>query len=725
MGLGSIAASAVRDPCRGALMAQGTNATPLIALDAFVIDSETTGLDPAKARIIELGAVPLKGGRLDEAGGLRRLIHPGEPIPKTATGIHGIDDVAVAGAPGFAATWPDFAAAISGTVLIGHTLGFDLAVLKRECERAGMPWVAPRTLDTALLAQVAEPMLGGYTLEHLANWLGVDVEGRHSALGDAVLAGRIFLALLPKLRAGNIRTLAEAEKACLALTGVLADQHRAGWVEPVAALAARTEALARIDAYPYRHRVRDVMSVPPRTVAPDVPLGAVLDRLAKEKISSLLVSAAAAGTPFFPAETGIVTERDILRALSEHGAGALARPVGGFASRPLVAVRAAAFVYRALGRMSRLRLRHLGVENENGEVCGVITSRDLLRLRAEEAVMLDDGLDESNDVAALAGAWAKLPQAAAGLQAEGVGGRDIAAVISQELGALTRRAGVLAERRMKLEGLGDPPCAYALCVLGSAGRGESLLAMDQDNAIVFAEGEPGGAADRWFARLGTIVADILHEVGVPYCSGAVMASNEDWRGSLATWRGRVGHWMARSHPADLLSVDIFFDLVGVHGDGRLANTLWRDGFEAAHGNTTFAKLLAQAVGETPDALTFLGGIRTDNGRVDLKKFGLFGIVTAARVLAIRHGLLERATPARLAAVAALGHGGAGDLAALARAQGEFLDLILAQQLADIEAGLPPSNKVALKQLSREQRARLRQSLAAVRHLEAITRDFLF
>ena len=58
-------------------------------------------------------------------------------------------------------------------------------MLKRECERAGLPWAAPRTLDTRLLAQVAEPHLGGYTLEHLASWLGVAVEGRHSALGDA------------------------------------------------------------------------------------------------------------------------------------------------------------------------------------------------------------------------------------------------------------------------------------------------------------------------------------------------------------------------------------------------------------------------------------------------------------------------------------------------------------------------------------------------------------
>ena len=65
------------------------------------------------------------------------------------------------------------------------------------------------------------PGLAGYSLESLAAWLGVAVGQRHSALGDAETTARIFLALLPKLRAVGIRTLAEAERACRAMTDVL------------------------------------------------------------------------------------------------------------------------------------------------------------------------------------------------------------------------------------------------------------------------------------------------------------------------------------------------------------------------------------------------------------------------------------------------------------------------------------------------------------------------
>jgi DNA polymerase-3 subunit epsilon/CBS domain-containing protein len=194
---------------------------------------------------------------------------------------------------------------------------------------------------------------------------------------------------------------------------------------------------------------------------------------------------------------------------------------------------------------------------------------------------------------------------------------------------------------------------------------------------------------------------------------------------METWRARVAGWIERSDPKDLLSVDIFFDMVGVYGNTKLASHLWREAFDAAKGNATFAKLLVEAAGEVAPAFNFWGGLRTENGRIDLKLTGLFAIVTTARVLAIRYHLLEHSTPARLAAIAKLGRGGDSDLNAVTHAQGEFLDLILKQQLADIRGGLPPGNKVAVKPLSREQRARLNDSLGAVRHLDTLTRDLLF
>src|SRR5690606_25551137 len=164
--------------------------------------------------------------------------------------------------------------------------------------------------------------------------------------------------------------------------------------------------------------------------------------------------------------------------------------------------------------------------------------------------------------------------------AEEVDARTICQVISEEIRAMTRRAAVLAEQAMLASGRGEPPCGYAVLVLGSGGRGESLLVPDQDNALVFETGEPGSDGDRWFAGLAAHMADILDAGGIPYCKGGVMASNDAWRGSAAVWRDRIERWVRLSRPQDLLNVDIFFDQMPVHGMPALGTALLDAAFAA-------------------------------------------------------------------------------------------------------------------------------------------------
>ena len=264
------------------------NATPLIALDAVVIDTETTGLDPAEARIVEIAAARIEGGRIPVDCMLDRILRPGIPIPKTSTQIHHIDNAKVADAPTFAEIWPELKKLIGGSIVIGHAVGFDLAVLHRECRRAGETFENPRILDTRLLAEIVEPALADYTIESLAAWLGVNLSGRHSAAGDALATARIFCALVPMLRDGGIRTLAEATRACSSLTKALDEQHRAGWVDVSASYHAE-RSLGRIDSYPYRHRVRDVMSAPAKLISTDTPLGQAMKTMMNDRVSSLFV----------------------------------------------------------------------------------------------------------------------------------------------------------------------------------------------------------------------------------------------------------------------------------------------------------------------------------------------------------------------------------------------------------------------------------------------------
>ncbi len=130
------------------------------------------------------------------------LVRPDEPIPASSTRIHGIDDAAVAAANGFAGVWPAFSAFIGDHVVIGHTLGFDLAVLKRECDRAGARLEAP-------------------------------ARSRHAAPGG----GRA--AQSRRLLARSGRRLARRDRRRAPLGTRRRDDHRAGVPRPVAETAGR------------------------------------------------------------------------------------------------------------------------------------------------------------------------------------------------------------------------------------------------------------------------------------------------------------------------------------------------------------------------------------------------------------------------------------------------------------------------------------------------------
>lgn len=703
-------------------MKPASGATPLIALEAVAIDTETTGLDAAKARIVQIGAVAVTAGKLDDGTALDLLVDPGIAIPATASRIHNINNAMVRNAPPFREAWQMLQGFAGKRVLIGHSIGFDLAVFEKEAARENLPWERPRTLCVRLLAQIANPGLADYTLDMLASWLGVSVEGRHSALGDAKAAAEIFLALLPKLQERGIRTLAEAERASLRLTGELDKAYQAGWVAPVAAPAAPV--FQAVDPYAYRHRVGDLMSAPPAVVPSSTTVRDAIALMVERRISSVFVSEA--GKPDGPVgDYGIVTERDVMRLVAARGEAAFSAEVGEIATRPLASIRSQAFAYRAVGRMDRLKIRHLAVRHEDGRLAGIVSARDLLKLRAGVAINLDDRLEAAGSAAEMAAAWATLPAVADGLIAEHLDARVIAEIVSEELCAVTRRAAVLAEAAMAREGFGAPPCPWALLVLGSGGRGESLLAADQDNAIVFAEGDPDGPEDRWFAELGRRVADMLDTAGVPYCKGGVMAKNAEFRGSLDLWKSRIAEWVRRSRPKDLLNVDIVFDMRPVHGDMALGRELFEHAYETGNAEAHFAKLLGANLDELGNPFSLFGGFQLEDGRLDLKKYGLFPIVTTARTLAIRHDIRERSTKARLERLIGLGIGGDRDMEAMLAGHALILSLLLAQQTRDLNGGIPASNRVEIGRLSKVEQADLKSALRQLQSAPTLVRDLMF
>ena len=185
----------------------------LSELSYTVFDTETTGLNPSDGdEIISVGAVRIVNGRLLKHEVFEQLIDPKRPVSPEAFKVHGIEPALLDGQPAIGAVLPAFYQFCEDTVLVAHNAAFDMRFLQLKEGQTGVKFTQP-VLDTLLLSAVVHPNQAGHHLEAIAQRLGVNVIGRHTSLGDAMVTGEIFLKLIPLLEQAGIRTLKQAREA--------------------------------------------------------------------------------------------------------------------------------------------------------------------------------------------------------------------------------------------------------------------------------------------------------------------------------------------------------------------------------------------------------------------------------------------------------------------------------------------------------------------------------
>lgn len=181
----------------------------------IVLDTETTGLDPADGhRIIEICCLELEG-HLPTGRVFHTLVHPERDIPEDALRVHGLTATKLANAPVFSRVADEFLSFIAEAPLIIHNAEFDLKFLNWELQLAGKaPLAQSRSIDTIGLAKKRFPG-ARYSLDELCRRFNIDLaaRARHGARIDAELLAQVYLELIGgrqvrlALAPGDARTL--------------------------------------------------------------------------------------------------------------------------------------------------------------------------------------------------------------------------------------------------------------------------------------------------------------------------------------------------------------------------------------------------------------------------------------------------------------------------------------------------------------------------------------
>ena len=182
----------------------------LTDLTYTVFDTETTGLNPSQGdEIIQFGAVRIVNGRLLRSESFDQLVDPHRKMTADSIAIHGITQEMVDGQQAVEQAVPVFHRFCEDTVLVAHNAAFDMRFLQLKEESTGVHFTQP-VLDTLLLSAIIHPHQESHKLELIAERLGIAIVGRHTALGDAIVTGEVFLRMIPLLNGMGIRTLGEA-----------------------------------------------------------------------------------------------------------------------------------------------------------------------------------------------------------------------------------------------------------------------------------------------------------------------------------------------------------------------------------------------------------------------------------------------------------------------------------------------------------------------------------
>ena len=392
-------------------------------------------------------------------------------------------------------------------------------------------------------------------------------------------------------------------------------------------------------------------------------------------------------------------------------------PVRRAARSPVPTVPAGQLAIEATVEMLAADSEHLAVL-EGDRICGLLSATNLLSLDARSPIALRHAVLGAHDEDALVRAAAQIPKLFLLLARAGVPPRDLGRVLSLQHDTVVARLIDFSISRR-----GPAPVAWTWLDLGSAARREFTLASDQDNALAYADPEPGAAGeiDAYFAQLGADVNDGLVRCGIGLDNNGVLAGNRQWRMSEADWLKTFDEAMRDPTESHLIRATVSFDFRSTAGGLSIAPDL-TERMRAARRHPQFMRLMVRTATGYPVALGFRGQLATGQagdppGRLDLKRGAIIPLVNLVRFHALAGGVTISNTLDRIDAAASVGVLERGVADGLREAFDVINGVRFERHAAQVQAGETPGNLLDPDELAPIARTELREALHVVRRAQ--------
>tara|TARA_R110002020_G_scaffold103239_12_gene241760 strand:- start:316 stop:978 length:663 start_codon:yes stop_codon:yes gene_type:complete len=188
--------------------------SPTLEDTRFVVfDTETTGVNARKDRMLSLGALEIRNNEIKIANSLEVYIEQ-ELFNEEAVAIHGIlrqnkNQVKITEEEAV----KQFLLFAGNSVLVGHHVGFDIAIINYALKRLGAPKLKNKFTDTSVLFKRSVHLVNitnpdkVYSLDELCEALNISKNDRHKAMGDALITALAFLKILTRLKSSKKTSL--------------------------------------------------------------------------------------------------------------------------------------------------------------------------------------------------------------------------------------------------------------------------------------------------------------------------------------------------------------------------------------------------------------------------------------------------------------------------------------------------------------------------------------